>query len=618
MATSKQAYDAYRKLWNYVAVGRKLGISKQKACDLVHEYCHKFDLPRPVKPQNGPTGEAVYQAVLKQGSILGAARSLKYDRLKCAERLRKYCDENDLDVPAGSGPNHPKGTVAIEYPNQQQLKIEGVRRYIVTSMHNNTPMNVNAFKALEAAAVHMGAQLVVIPLLYKNPSLFTSAQAKTVEWPKEALPYTIYDNVIINDEWMIAGKLHIQATAARPLEGMQGFSKERSCVIGHARLAWETRPTPPGRPAIRQITTGSISIPQYSDTKLGQLSDFHHTLGALLIETDDTSTFVRHLRPNTATGQFYDFEHMFGPGGYEGADPNGVDTVVWGDLHEIFSTEKALILEFSRRHKPLHSVIHDAIDSFAISHHHEGDPLMRIAKKTLHLDSLEIEMGSMAAFHTELRASLAEYSQVIYVESNHNHDHIMRWMRARNWQLIDGNSKLHRFLLNAYGEHLEKPENAAAYAREGTLPSPFHLLMIRGGADLHATIFPSINESVLVGGIEVAQHGHRGPNGSKGTPGAFRKSQYKMIIGHIHSPGMYDGVYVVGTSGGLKMNYNDGLSGWDTVHATIDRLGKRRLFNTVAGRYRLEVNTDGSKGTQKTTQTARRAPKGKPARQRKA
>jgi hypothetical protein len=589
MPTPKQCYDQYRKTWSTRTAARQLGISRDVLRDKIEQWCEKKGLPFPKKPMAGPDGEAVYKAVLKFGSTNAAAKELRFDRGALADRLRKYCDENGLDVPAGSGPSHPKGAVPVAYPSQAQLKLEGVQRFIVTSMHNDTPLNEKAFKALKACAEHIGAQLAVIPLLYKNPTRLTSAEAVQVDWPEEAKPFTIYDNVIINNEWMIAGKLHVQATAARPLMGMQGFSKERSCVIGHARLAWETRPTPPGMPPIRQITTGSISIPQYSDTKLGQLADFHHTLGALLIETDGERTFVRHLRPNAHTGEFYDFEHHYGPEGYLGADENAIDAAVFGDLHEWFSTEKGLILDFARRYKPKQIFVHDAKDSFSITHHHDDNPLMRMAKKTLGLDHLDKEVGSLVAYHNQLKEANPD-GEIVYVESNHSHDHILSWLKKRAWQLIDGNSKTHRFLINAYMEYLENPQNALEYATTGRLPLPLHLLMIRAGANLDLTAFPSVNDSVLVHGVECGQHGHRGPNGGRGTPGAFRQSQYKMIIGHIHTPGMYDGIYVVGTSGGLKMNYNDGMSSWDTVHATIDRLSKRRLFNTVGGNYRLEVS----------------------------
>lgn len=532
----------------------------------------------------GATAE-IYRLITVEGKSLGeAARILKMDRKNATNNLKKYCKNHDLPYPVENtaGDAKPK---KVSYPNQNQLNTGGVQRYVVTSMHCNTALNEQVFESFKRYAEHVGAQLCIIPLVYRNPNLFNSGDGD-YWWPEEAMPYTIYGNIVINDEWMIAGKLHVQATAARPLQGMQGFSKERSCVIGHARIAWETRPTPPGRPPIRQITTGSISIPQYSDTKLGQLADFHHTQGALLIETDGERTFVRHLRPSTSTGEFYDFEHHYGPEGYMGRDSDAITAAVFGDLHEWFSDEKYLVEKFCQEQQPAKIFMHDALDSFSISPHDEHNPLIRVAKKTLGMDKLDEEIASLVRWHNKLQAVYD--GEIIYVESNHPEDHIKRWMTARNWQQIDSNSKIHRYLLNAFMDYLEKPENADRYVRTGELPSVLWLLMDRAGANLNLTWFPSIDESFLVYDIECGQHGHKGPNGARGTPGAFRSSQYKLIIGHIHTPGIYDGVYVVG-AGIKRAHYAHGLSGWDTVHATIDKLKKRRLFNTVDGAYRLEV-----------------------------
>jgi hypothetical protein len=637
MVSDKELYELACKLGSARAAGRELGLSESLAKDHVRAYRHKHKLP-PVKHPPKATPEELYNAAVKLGSVANAARHFDmpnatvkevirdyrfrhdlpaikapdpatpkelFDKAvetgsmrqaaqfygMCPEstraQIKAYCKEHKVPIPAGTSRNKTE-TVPIVFPSNQKIETGGIRRYVITSMHNNTPLHQDGFRSLKLAAEHIGAQLCIIPLLYKNPTLFNAAESLSVSWPAEALPFTIYDNITINEEWLIAGKLHIQATAARPLQGMQGFSKNRSCVVGHARLAWETRPTPPGRPAIRQITTGSISNPQYSDTKLGQLSEFHHTLGALLIETDGERTFVRHLRPSTSTGEFYDFEHKFGPSGYLGTDDSPLPAVVFGDLHEWFSIEKYLIWDFGRRYKPLQTFIHDAMDSFSISHHHEKDPLMRAAKRTLKMDRLEDELNSLGKFHTELSEAIGPAGQIVYVSSNHTEDHLLHWLRTKDWRQIDGNTTIHRYVLNAYMDHLENPAHAEEYVSTGRLPSILSLLMQRQGVDLSNASFPSVNDSVMVADIECGQHGHRGPNGTRGSMGGFQRSQCKMIVGHSHTPGMQDGIYAVGTSGGLKMNYNDGLSGWDVVHATVDQLGKRRLFNTVAGNYRLE------------------------------
>ncbi len=553
------------------------------------------------------TGEDIFKLVAEGMSLRTIAQDTNSGRRSLTKKLHDYCEATGQEKPytptseqkgyRRSGKKQSRARkaapkpapVPIEIPSKVQLKHEGKRRYVITSAHNNTPIHEGFFNSLLAYCKAKNAQLCVIPLLYRNPSLFVSAQ-QAVEWPDQIIPYSLHNDIEINDNWMIAGRLHIQATAARPLQGMQGYSKNRSAIIGHARIAWETRPTPPGSPAICQITTGSISLPQYSDTKLGQLSEFHHAQGALLIETDGERTFVRHLRPGGWDGAFYDFDDYYSPTNHafnlSSLGASSIDAVVFGDLHQWFSPEQNLILDFCRRYKPLQTFLHDPIDAFSISPHHEHDPLMRAAKSSLGLNNLEAEVKSLIKFHEDLAKAL-DKGEIVYVASNHT-DQIMRWMKGRNWQQMDKNTSIHRFILNQYMDAMENTQQAEMYVRTGELPSVLELLMRKYGATLENTRFPSINDSIQVHGVECGQHGHIGTNGTKGTPASFRNAQTKITIGHMHTPGIYDGVHVVGTSSALKMNYNNGLSSWMNVHEMIYSNGKRVLFNTVNGQYRLE------------------------------
>src|ERR1700747_779723 len=362
----------------------------------------------------------IYKTVLKEGSFRKAAEALGMCNKDVGRIVRAYCKENGLEVPSGKTVKD----LEVKFPDHAKVKTRGIQRFIITSAHNNTPLNMNFWKALKVAANHMNAQLCVIPLLYKNPSLFTKVQADAIHWPEEIKPYTIHRRIDINNDWMIAGELHIQATAARPLSSLQGYSQERSCVVGHARVCWESRATPSSKPPVRQITTGSISVPQYSDTKLGQLSRFHHTQAALLIETDGKSTFVRHLRPDAETGRFYDFDNLYSPTGFWCNVPDSVEAFVFGDLHEMFSPELGSILELAARYKPKYCFIHDAIDAFSISHHHEKDPFMKLAKMVIKKGSLRDEIKSLVTFHNLIRTQ-SKGTQVVYVEPHHSHDNIL-------------------------------------------------------------------------------------------------------------------------------------------------------------------------------------------------
>ena len=78
-------------------------------------------------------------------------------------------------------------------------------------------------------------------------------------------------------------------------------------------------------------TTGAITVPQYLQQKAGQKAEFHHSIGALLVEVDDEGDwFVYQLKAGD-DGTIYNFKFCIKNGHVSGFD--GIDTIVWGDIH---------------------------------------------------------------------------------------------------------------------------------------------------------------------------------------------------------------------------------------------------------------------------------------------
>ena len=100
------------------------------------------------------------------------------------------------------------------------------------------------------------------------------------------------------------------------------------------------------------------------------------------------------------------------------------------------------------------------------------------------------------------------------------------------------------------------------------------------------TIFLEEDDSFIVHGIEQGLHGHRGPNGARGNAKGFRSIGRKVNIGHSHSAGIIDGVYVAGVSGLLDMDYNKGPSSWSHSHILTYTNGKRTIITMKNGKWR--------------------------------
>ena len=87
-----------------------------------------------------------------------------------------------------------------------------------------------------------------------------------------------------------------------------------------------------------------------------------------------------------------------------------------------------------------------------------------------------------------------------------------------------------------------------------------------------------VEESYIYNGIEMSLHGHKGPNGSRGSIKSFGRLTMPNVIGHSHTPGIKWGTYQVGISCGMKHGYNQGLSSWAYASVTINDRGIRQMI----------------------------------------
>jgi len=102
---------------------------------------------------------------------------------------------------------------------------------------------------------------------------------------------------------------------------------------------------------------------------------------------------------------------------------------------------------------------------------------------------------------------------------------------------------------------------------EGKTPNGVIPYVINETFDKYITL--GRNDSYLIKGWEVGQHGDIGSNGSRGSLNQFRKMNIKIIVGHYHSPKRIDNALSVGTTTKLRLDYNRGPSSWLHSHILI-------------------------------------------------
>lgn len=461
------------------------------------------------------------------------------------------------------------------------------KRFIVTSAQNNTAVHAGFWGAILAYAKARDASIIVLPSRYRNPTSVaeTKKQGEEIWWPKQVEPFLMEQEVEIGDT-AIMGHVRVQATAVNPLTGLDPMIKGRTGIFGHAQIAMIAVPAPQYERPNAMWTTGSCSLKNYSDTKAGVKAEFHHSLGAVVIEKSPRGCHVRGVVADDSGG-FYDLDRYYGPGSLKSGKitpgkvgkPERALALITGDEHAVFMTDPVKSATYMRDDslakicRPQYRIRHDVLDSYAISHHHRTNTVTRYVKWKTGMDSMEGELQKTVDFINE---TSDDNSINVVVASNH-HDHLLRWLNEADPKAEPWNAILYHELMLAV---LRKAEMTQAGAKTID-PFPFWAT----DKMVSETIFLERNESFTVGGVEVCFHGDVGPNGARGSVKNFAKLGPRTVIGHSHRAGIEKGCYQVGASH-TEFEYHRGPGSHTVTHCLIHPNGKRQLVTVLFSQSR--------------------------------
>ena len=449
------------------------------------------------------------------------------------------------------------------FKEAQKRKIDKSKFYLVTSAQNATPINKSLLQNMEAYAEFLNASIVCIPIRYKNPTSVFS-DLKEEYWNQDIEKYLVARRDKVHKYLTILGDLKTQPTAAMPLTGIEGLTGLESSIIGHPRQHLKTMPVLEGYPSKVLMSTGSITLSNYTDSKIGKKSDFHHTYGFIVIEVRDEETFhIRHVSASK-NGEFYDLDYFVSKGEVQ-KDSEAVDTLVLGDVHvgsvcddSIKATYKML-----ERFNPKNVVLHDLADGYSISHHDAHNPFVLLEKERDNKNSIENELEECLKF----LKPLVKYNPIV-IRSNHN-DFFDRWLMNTDWR---------------------KENNKYAYLKYAKLRADGFLVKGILAWEIQEKFGDNIkcldsNKSFRIKGIEVSQHGDLGANGSRGSANQFKTLNTKIITAHSHTPMKIDGFSSVGTLTNLRLSYNKGLSNWLNSNIIIHKNGKNQNLLIIKGKF---------------------------------
>jgi len=442
------------------------------------------------------------------------------------------------------------------------------QRFLISWGQAETDVHKGFLKNMEAYAQEIDADILIIAGRYKNPTSLSASKAikdkeKAIKttWDKSILPYLDANRHNLHEHLVVLSDVKIQPTASTPLSSLNGLTGLESCIIGHPRSHLKFLPVLDGYPSKLLLTTGAVTLENYTDTKIGKSSEFNHQIGCVIVELDGDIFHIRQIIAEK-NGDFYDLNFRVRNGRIY--DNCKVEVAVLGDIHLTAEDKENVDVSFDmlERFNPKHVILHDIIDHSSISHHEKRNPFQLLSREQDGSNSLKREIDYM----TDWFKNRPKYNYVV-PSANHN-DFIDRWLQSEDWRK-EGNKALYLKYANITAEGLA-PKGITAYILE----SEFDYVKCLG-----------VDESYNVLGWELSLHGNRGASGTRGSAIQFKNLNVKNVTGHSHSGLKMDGHCCVGTLTKLRMGYNLGMSSWSVSNVLIYPNGKAQHIHITRGRY---------------------------------
>lgn len=464
-----------------------------------------------------------------------------------------------------------------------------IERWLITSAQDETAVHDPFWGNLLAYGDAIGAAVLVGGFTY-NKSLFEDHASRTAVFAAAVQPYLRHENEMLGP-LMFAAKMNTLPTAVRPLSGLEGYSRGAWAVFPHAKIQLVSVPSMPGTHPAMLMTSGACTVPNYIEKKAGLKAEFHHQIGATIVELDERGRLFCRQIAAAGDGSFQDLGTLVRDG--QVSHGHRVEQITWGDVHipkldpaiaaicwGYDVAARAVTSSDSIAHalRPRHQAFHDLHDHAARNHHRRGDPQFAVAVASAGRDRVEAEITEVAAF---LRATAFEWCTSVVVASNH-HDALNRWLREADPRTDPVNARYWCELNAEWFRRIEQNERDFDIFAWAVQQQDEHRL-----SDV---VFVPRNGSYTVcqqhGGIETALHGDEGPNGARGSPLNMGRMAMRLNRGHDHSASILDGVYTSGLCGLMDQGYNSGPGSWSHTQIVTYPNAKRTLVTILDGKWR--------------------------------
>lgn len=541
------------------------------------------------KDRKYTTEQVADEYVEQGGNVSATARSLGIERSTVRKALRKT---NLLKKPLASGSLIGfSDTKTVAGPRKGAVK-----RYICTSAQNNTFVHDEFWNALQLLAEHYKAKILIGTYSY-NQNQFgklavKAGKEKAIEhqlwFDPKIKPYMNDQSLELGDGLVWCGEMNILPTAVNPLAGLETYTHRKSAIFPHAKVAMRSVATMQGEGTKLNYTTGTVTLKNYVQKKEGIKAEHHHKYGALLVEVDSAGFWsVRQLGWSQKDQSIQDLNVKVKDG--KVTTDNTVEAITWGDLHATHSEDWVVSLsqEVLDTLKPKYQFLHDVMEGVSTNRHvikNGPDPHYSFNRwlRGLHRVSEELQRTVDV-----IKKYLRPWCETIVPDSNHDGWWLKSWLAKYDYRPDPANAELYLDLQSwCYKEIRRLTEEGLDHKSMNLTQYAFSKYGLT--EDQVDFLLPDESFTILDGKIECGMHGHLGPNGANGTPANLSIVGRRANTAHTHSAGIWNGLYVAGTSSKLEWSYAYGPSNWSHSHIITYSNGQRAILTFWQGKWKAK------------------------------
>jgi hypothetical protein len=437
--------------------------------------------------------------------------------------------------------------------------------YVLTSAQNNTDVDPYFLASLKRYCEQHDATLLIAVTPYNQNAYRKLEDEEQNIWFDPAIRDYLVDTQVDLGGMHFVGNANVIPTSKWPTSGFESASPAGVDVIVPASvIELRVGAALKGASTKRIAGTGSVTKRNYIPRKAGSIAGYRHCFAAVVVDTRDGT--LRHLQQVEGAQGFYDLDGFYSPHGFKPLVSGDLAAIQPGDIHAEKMEGENLdnLIDMIETYNPDHVILHDVLDFSSRNHHNVKDPLF------LHSQFVKgnTVLGDLEAVSSVLDTIAGAARRVHIVESNHDLA-VETWIKTADWKADPINAQVYLDIANA----------AVTAQADGVSLNMLEYAYneIGGGNYDHKIDFHTTDESLMIAGVEMGNHGHNGANGARGNPKGFASLGVAINTGHTHSPSIYWPCFTAGVTASLEMGYNMGASSWAVAHTFTYENGQRQI-----------------------------------------